>query len=57
MLINMKNYHLIFEIIASQVIAVYTFWLTHPYEVDVDNFDNIVTQTLKSRESYEKSKV
>lgn len=50
----MKNCHLIFEIIESQVIAVYTFLLTHPYEVDVDN---IVTQTLKSIESYDKSKV
>lgn len=56
-LYNTNNYRLILEMAAAQVIAAYTFWLTNPYEVDVDSLDSIVTQTLKSIESYDKGKV
>lgn len=42
-----NNYQLVLEMAASEVIAAYTFWLSNPYEVDLDSLDKVVTQTLK----------
>lgn len=47
---NTNNCHLILEMVASEVIAAYTFWLTNPYEVDLNSLDKVVSQTLKSIE-------
>lgn len=48
---NNNNCHLILEMVASEVIAAYTFWLTNPYEVNLNSLDKVVSQTLKSIES------
>lgn len=42
-----KNCHLVLEMVASQVIAAYSFWLENPNEVDIDSLDKIVIQTIK----------
>ena len=47
---NTSNCQLILEMVASEVIAAHTFCMINPYEVDVNNLDKIVTQTLKSIE-------
>ncbi|BCN31910.1 hypothetical protein [Anaeromicropila herbilytica] len=44
---NKNNYQLVLEMAASEVIAAYTFWLSNPYEVDLNSLDKVVTQTLK----------
>ena len=49
-LYNTENCNLILEMVASQIIAAYTFWLTNPDEVNPNSLDKIVSQTLKSIE-------
>lgn len=49
-LYNTHNCSLILEIVAAQVIAAYTFYLTNPDEVNLKSLDKVVSQTLKSIE-------
>ena len=46
-LYNADNYNLILEMVASQVIAGYTFWLTNPNDVNINGLAKIVSQTLR----------
>lgn len=41
-----KNQELIFEMIAAEVIAGYTYWLQNPYEIDLEKMNQIVNKTL-----------
>ena len=43
-----KNSELILEMIASQAIAAFTFWLKNPYDVDISGVNKIIAQTLNS---------
>lgn len=43
-----KNVELVLEIISSAAIGAYTFWLTHPYEVDQKGIFKILSDTLKT---------
>lgn len=45
---NMKNVELVLEITASAAIGAYTFWLTHPYEVEQDGTYKILSDILKT---------
>lgn len=49
-LYNTENCNLILEMVAAQIIAAYTFWLTNPDKVNPNSLDKIVYQTLKSIE-------
>ena len=42
-----KNTSLVLEILASEVISIYTFFLTHPYEVDQDDLGHIAVHALE----------
>ncbi|WP_455715061.1 TetR/AcrR family transcriptional regulator [Anaerosporobacter sp.] len=44
---KIPNQDLILEMIASEVIAAYTYWLQNPYEIDVHKMDEVVGSTLK----------
>lgn len=44
---SIKNVELVLEIAASSAIGAYTFWLTHPYEVDIDGTSKILSGILK----------
>lgn len=46
-LYNADNYNLILEMVASQVISGYTFWLTNPNDVNINGLAKIVSQTLR----------
>ena len=45
---RMKNTELILEITASAAVGAYSFWLTHPYEVDVGDAYRILSGVLKT---------
>lgn len=45
---TMKNVELVLEITASAAIGAYTFWLTHPYEVDQEGTYKILSDILKT---------
>lgn len=44
---NIKNFELVLEIVASAAIGAYTFWLTHPYDVDQKGTLKILSGILK----------
>ena len=46
-LYNADNCNLILEMVASQVISGYTFWLTNPNDVNINGLAKIVSQTLR----------
>lgn len=45
---TMKNVELVLEITASAAIGAYTFWLTHPYEVEQKGVYLILSDILKT---------
>lgn len=45
---EIKNTELVFELTASAAIGAYTFWLTHPYEVDVSGTYKILSDILSA---------
>lgn len=44
---NKKNEKLILEIISSQAITAFTYWLKNPYDVDIDSLNLLIIKTLQ----------
>ena len=44
---NEKNEKLILEIISSQAITAFTYWLKNPYDVDMDSLNLLIMKTLQ----------
>ena len=44
---NRKNEKLILEIISSQAVTAFTYWLKNPYDVDIDSLNLLIMQTLQ----------
>lgn len=42
-----KNEKLILEIISSQAITAFTYWLKNPYDVDMDSLNLLIMKTLQ----------
>ncbi|MDE6750154.1 MAG: hypothetical protein K2K21_13980 [Lachnospiraceae bacterium] len=42
-----KNEKLILEIISSQAITAFTYWLKNPYDVDIDSLNLLIMRTLQ----------
>lgn len=49
----MKNVELVLELTACAAIGAYTFWLTHPYEVDPEGTYKILSDILKTLDQIE----
>jgi len=45
---EVKNVKLILEMTASEVLAAYSYWLQHPYDVDVKHVNKVIMHTLGS---------
>lgn len=45
--VDMKNEKLILEIISSQAVATFTYWLKNPYDVDIDSLNLLIMKTLQ----------
>lgn len=45
---EIKNSQLILEMTASEVLAAYSFWLQHPYDVDISGVNKIIIHTIRA---------
>ncbi|SHK00094.1 transcriptional regulator, TetR family [Anaerocolumna jejuensis DSM 15929] len=45
---EIKNNKLLLEMAASEIMAAYTFWLQHPYEVDISGVNRIIVNTIRA---------
>ncbi len=45
--VDRKNEKLILEIISSQAVATFTYWLKNPYDVDIDSLNLLIMKTIQ----------
>ncbi len=45
--VDRKNEKLMLEIIASQAVAAFTYWLKNPYDVDIDSLNLLIMKTIQ----------